>query len=199
MTRDGAGFSTLLLALGLTTGRIIHAGAESFTFLYDHYLGLITASLVMSVAQAAWVQVNSYKGDPKKKLLAIGGNSGRFWYDVSTKPPSHFSSSTRVRAHFRWSFLVQFWMGRELNPSIGNFDIKTFNELRPGLIFWMLIDISCACEQWCRLGGRITASMALVVAFHSFYVMDALYNEVIRLPSSVFSSSLAPPGRARRV
>lgn len=69
-------------------------------------------------------------------------------------------------------------MGRELNPSIGSFDIKTFNELRPGLILWMLIDISAACEQYCRLGGRITTSMALVVAFHSFYVVDALYNEV---------------------
>lgn len=68
-------------------------------------------------------------------------------------------------------------MGRELNPSIGSFDIKTFNELRPGLILWMLLDISCACEQYCRLGGRITATMAMVVAFHSFYVMDALYNE----------------------
>jgi delta14-sterol reductase len=68
-------------------------------------------------------------------------------------------------------------MGRELNPSIGSFDIKTHNELRPGLILWMLVDISMACEQWCRLGGRLTASMVLVVMFHSFYVTDALYNE----------------------
>lgn len=72
---------------------------------------------------------------------------------------------------------AKFWMGRELNPSIGSFDIKTFNELRPGLILWMIIDISMACEQYTRL-GKLTASMVLVVVFHSFYVIDALYNEV---------------------
>lgn len=71
-------------------------------------------------------------------------------------------------------------MGRELNPSIGSFDIKTFNELRPGLILWLLVDVSCACEQWCRLGGRLSASMALTVAFHAFYVVDALFMEVRR-------------------
>jgi delta14-sterol reductase len=69
-------------------------------------------------------------------------------------------------------------MGRELNPSIGSFDIKSFNELRPGLILWVLVDISMACEQWCRLGGHVTASMVLVLLFHAHYVVDALYNEV---------------------
>ena len=29
-----------------------------------------------------------------------------------------------------------FFMGHELNPRIGNFDLKTFFELRPGLIGW---------------------------------------------------------------
>ena len=84
-------------------------------------------------------------------------------------------------------------MGRELNPSIGSFDIKTFNELRPGLILWMLLDISCACEQWCRLGGRITPSMALVVAFHSIYVVDALYNEVSTFAISSSTARLSCP------
>jgi len=37
----------------------------------------------MSILQAIWVQANSYKGDQEKKLLAVGGNSGFFWYDVS--------------------------------------------------------------------------------------------------------------------
>jgi len=39
---------------------------------------------------------------------------------------------------------VKFFIGRELNPSIGSLDIKYFNELRPGLILWVLIDISMA-------------------------------------------------------
>jgi Delta14-sterol reductase len=75
---------------------------------------------------------------------------------------------------------VQFFIGRELNPSIGSFDIKSFNELRPGLILWVLINISMACEQATRRGGltKITDSMWLVIAFQTFYVVDGLYNEV---------------------
>jgi delta14-sterol reductase len=72
---------------------------------------------------------------------------------------------------------VQWFIGRELNPSIGSFDIKSFNELRPGLILWALIDISMACEQALRLGGRITDSMALVLLFQLAYVADAVFNE----------------------
>ena len=60
--------------------------------------------------------------------------------------------------------------------------MKSFNELRPGLILWLLIDISMACEQAVRL-GTVTDAMALVVAFQGLYVLDALYNEVRSRPS----------------
>ena len=75
--------------------------------------------------------------------------------------------------------LPQFFIGRELNPSIGSFDIKSFNELRPGLILWTLIDISMVCEQAVRRGGfaNVTDSMWLVLAFQGWYVADGLYNE----------------------
>ncbi|EPQ54731.1 ERG4/ERG24 ergosterol biosynthesis protein [Gloeophyllum trabeum ATCC 11539] len=144
-------FSTLLLTLGVASGYVLRYGPESFTFIYDKWLGFVTASLLMSVLQATYCYVSSFYGD---KLLALGGNSGNFIYD--------------------------FFIGRELNPRIGSFDIKSFNELRPGLILWVLIDISMACEQAVRRGGsllNITDSMWLVLAFHSFYVIDSLYNE----------------------
>ena len=72
----------------------------------------------------------------------------------------------------------QFFIGRELNPSIGSLDLKSFNELRPGLMLWGLIDIAMACTQAVRRGGHITNSMWLVVLFQCWYVADALYNEV---------------------
>lgn len=74
----------------------------------------------------------------------------------------------------------QFFIGRELNPSIGSFDVKSFNELRPGLILWVLVNISMACEQAVRRGGlnQVTDSMWLVLAFQGWYVADGLYNEV---------------------
>ena len=48
----------------------------------------------MSVGQALWVQNESYKGDQNKKLMAVGGNSGRFWYDVSPQTIIPFSPHT---------------------------------------------------------------------------------------------------------
>jgi delta14-sterol reductase len=71
----------------------------------------------------------------------------------------------------------QWFIGRELNPTFLGLDIKSFNELRPGMILWYLINISMACEQSVRRGGSITDSMWLVIAFQAWYVFDALYNE----------------------
>jgi len=88
---------------------------------------------------------------------------------------SYLSASTSV-SHF----FGQFYIGRELNPSIGSFDIKYFNELRPGLILWVILNIGAACEQARLRGGlaEVTDSMWLVLAFQGWYVADALYNEV---------------------
>ncbi|EGN94675.1 hypothetical protein SERLA73DRAFT_187724 [Serpula lacrymans var. lacrymans S7.3] len=140
-------FSTFLLALGLAVGYIYRNGPQSFTFLYEKWVGFVTASLVMSVAQGLAVYVGSFR---KGALLALGGNSGNFIYD--------------------------FYIGRELNPSIGSFDIKSFNELRPGLILWTLVNISMACEQTVRTGG-VSDAMWLVLLFQGWYVADGLYNE----------------------
>jgi len=86
-------------------------------------------------------------------------------------------------------------MGRPLNPTppgYPEFDIKQFNELRPGLILWLVLNVACLCEQSIRLGGlaNVTASMWLVFVMQSLYVVDAVYNEV-RLMSFSVSSCLA--------
>jgi len=48
------------------------------------------------------------------------------------------------------------------------------------MMLWVLINISMVCEQAVRRGGfsKVTDSMWLVVAFQTWYVGDALYNEV---------------------
>lgn len=45
------------------------------------------------------------------------------------------------------------------------------------MILWLIIDLAMAAKQYEDL-GRVTDSMFLVVIFHSWYVVDALYNEV---------------------
>ena len=71
--------------MGLTAGVILRFGPESFTFLYDKWIGFVTASLIMSVLQSIYCYLSSFYGD---KLLALGGNSGNFIYDVS---PQYFT------------------------------------------------------------------------------------------------------------
>ena len=170
------GFYTLLLALGISIGIIAQPGGpELYTWLYDHWVPLVSASLAMATAQAIWVYLYSFQSG---ELLALGGNSGVFFYDVS--PPSSSGFILRV---------TQFFLGRPLNPTLPgfpSFDIKTFNEVRPGMILWVLLNISCACEQYVRT-GEVTDSMWLVLAFESIYTADAVFQEVS-------STKLASPG-----
>jgi hypothetical protein len=74
-------------------------------------------------------------------------------------------------------FPQKWFIGRGLNPRIGSFDIKAFNEMRPGLILWVIIDLAMIAWQYERI-GRVTDSIILTTAFHAFYVLDAEFNEV---------------------
>lgn len=74
------GLHTFVLSLGITLGIILQPqGPQAFTYLYDHWIPLVSAAVVMSTAQAVFVYVNSFYS---KELLALGGNSGVFIYDV---------------------------------------------------------------------------------------------------------------------
>jgi delta14-sterol reductase len=68
--------------MGISCGYIFRNGPESFTFLYQKWIGFVTASLVMSLVQAFYVYASSYRPGA---LLALGGNSGNFIYDVRFK------------------------------------------------------------------------------------------------------------------
>ncbi|KZT58978.1 ERG4/ERG24 ergosterol biosynthesis protein [Calocera cornea HHB12733] len=149
------GFSTGLLTLGLVAGTIYRNGPLAFLYIYDHWLALVSASVVFAIFQACAVYALSFR---KGALLALGGNTGNVLYD--------------------------WFIGRELNPSFSwldniNFDLKTFNEVRPGLILWMLNDISCMCEQMVRRGRHAwpTDSMILINLFHGLYVLESLWYE----------------------
>jgi delta14-sterol reductase len=64
----------------VTAGVILHFGPESFTFHFDKWIGFITAPFVVSIVQSVYCYLSSFFG---YKLLALGGNSGKFVYDVS--------------------------------------------------------------------------------------------------------------------
>jgi protein-S-isoprenylcysteine O-methyltransferase Ste14 len=67
-------------------------------------------------------------------------------------------------------------MGSALNPRDGAFDWKFFCESRPGLMLWLLIDLSLLFKQQALI-GRVTTPMILVCAFQVLYVIDYFYHE----------------------
>ncbi len=72
--------------------------------------------------------------------------------------------------------IYDYFMGTALNPRLGAFDLKLFCESRPGLILWVLVNLSFAAKQY-QLHGRITTPMILVNAFQFLYVADYFYHE----------------------
>ena len=138
-----------------------------WTFLWDNYLQVITANLLVSTVLAAFVYALSFsipapgEQNPELRQLAPGGHTGNALYD--------------------------FFIGRELNPRVRLpipfvseasrvVDIKAWFELRPGLLGWIILDLSNIASQY-RTYGYITDSAILITVFQAFYVLDVLYME----------------------
>ena len=147
--------------LGAVGGHTL--GLLDLSYAYRAYVPLATAATGLSFVLSLYLYVSSFavapagveKEDPRRALLAEGGNSGSPVYDA--------------------------FMGRELNPRVRlpggfSFDLKAFCELRPGLIGWILLDLGMAAEQYSR-DGYVCSAMVLVLLFQTYYVFDSLYNE----------------------
>jgi delta14-sterol reductase len=168
-TNAAAAFlSSVLILSGCACGTYLH-GAEFvvWTFLWDNYLQVITANLLICSAIAVFVYARSFsvpapgQRNPEFRELAPGGHTGNILYD--------------------------FFIGRELNPRVQlpipfvsdasrTLDIKVFCEMRPGLLGWILLNLSNIAQQY-RTYGYVTDSIVLVTAFQAFYVLDGLYME----------------------
>lgn len=67
--------------------------------------------------------------------------------------------------------LEAYVVGAALNPRTRSLDWKFFCESRPGMILWVLIDVSLAAAQVER-HGALSNAMLLVCAFQLLYVAD---------------------------
>lgn len=69
-----------------------------------------------------------------------------------------------------------FFMGRELNPRVGAFDLKLFHIGHVGMMAWTVVNASFAARQYRDL-GYVTTSMILVNALQLLYVLDFFARE----------------------
>jgi len=129
---------------------MIQFGRAPLHLLYEYYTELVVSVIVWCTILSTYLYLRSFGKD---LILAHGGQSGNHIYD--------------------------FFIGRELNPRFTDnslFDWKEFCELRPGLIGWVLLNLSFLSVQYEKM-GYVSGSMILVNTFHFFYVWDALYQE----------------------
>ncbi|XP_001514233.2 delta(14)-sterol reductase LBR [Ornithorhynchus anatinus] len=119
------------------------------SYLYDHFLQFAVSATAFSVVLSIYLYVRSLKASKDELSL---GKSGNVIYD--------------------------FFIGRELNPRIGTFDLKYFCELRPGLIGWVVINLVMLLAEM-KIQNRDSPSLAMILinCFQLLYVMDALWNE----------------------
>ncbi|KNC81445.1 hypothetical protein SARC_06234 [Sphaeroforma arctica JP610] len=142
----------LAFCISLIGSMVAHQmGIINLAEAYDEYLPLACTAIAFSYLLSTYLYLTSFIGN---RMLAEGGVSGNPFYD--------------------------FFMGRELNPRIGDFDLKVFCELRPGLIGWCVLDLAMAAKQ-VQLHGELSNSMALVNVFQIFYVLDSFWSEAALL------------------
>lgn len=163
------GFNSALITLAaLGVGTLIWgAHFVVWTYIWDHFLQIVTANMLIAGTTAIYVYLRSFsiphpgQPNPDHRNLAAGGHTGNMIYD--------------------------FFIGRELNPrwTIPSYipiaggqviDIKAFNEMRPGLLGWIILDLAFIARQY-RVYGFASDSIILITAFQILYVMDALYME----------------------
>ena len=73
-------------------------------------------------------------------------------------------------------FIEAFYLGAAKNPRSGPIDWKYWMQGKPGLSLWVLLAWSCAAAQHAG-HGEITASMGIVCAGVTAYVLDYFWHE----------------------
>eukprot|EP00271_Cylindrocystis_brebissonii_P008920 TRINITY_DN23450_c0_g1_i1.p1 TRINITY_DN23450_c0_g1~~TRINITY_DN23450_c0_g1_i1.p1 ORF type:complete len:378 (-),score=41.65 TRINITY_DN23450_c0_g1_i1:320-1453(-) len=85
------------------------------------------------------------------------------------------NESTSLRPHECGSLALDWWLGVQLNPSVLGVDLKFFC-LRPGMMGWLLINLSVAAKQVAET-GRLSLAMTLYQVFTAVYVLDYFWHE----------------------
>jgi len=147
----------MIVSIALYVG-LAYFGLISPTLAYDQFTQLAFTATVFSYVLAAYLYAAS---------LHSSRENGRY-LTPETKLADHGDTGNGV---------YDFFIGRSLNPRLCGLDLKYFCELRPGLILWVLINLSMAAKQY-EKHGVVTSSMILVNIFQAYYVYDALSSEV---------------------
>ena len=180
-------FNTAIFTLSIFLAGTVVQGASfpGWTLITSNYVPLLTSNVIISYLLATFVYIRSFSfTDP---LSASKNTPG--------KSPSKKSNASNVtilslgpgphrelaEGGISGNMLYDWFIGRELNPPvrlpfIGHVDLKSFMELRPGMLGWVLLNLAFAAHQYRRY-SYLTDSMVLTLFSQAIYVFDAMWNE----------------------
>lgn len=154
---NGIALSTALALVLAVRWQLTNGQLPELQYLYENHVDLAIVTIIFAVFLSIYCYIASFipllgkNGlGTKEKILALGGNSGNPIYD--------------------------WFIGRELNPRLGPLDIKMFCELRPGMLLWLLINLSCLHHHYLKT-GKINDALLLVNVLQGFYIFDGVLNE----------------------
>ncbi|KAM0704027.1 hypothetical protein Q7P35_008259 [Cladosporium inversicolor] len=108
--------------------------------------------------------------------LLVAGNTYGFVLAILVQLKGYYSPTFLEDCKLSGSLLFDFWGGVELNPRIGDLDLKFFHNGRPGIIAWSLINLSWACYQYQSL-GYVSQPMIVLNLLQAIYILDFFCNE----------------------
>lgn len=146
------GKAVMVILFSLLSARFVitYGRLPELVFVYENLLQLLNSSLLIAIVGSIVLYICPFLFYKEEPILALGGNTGNHIFD--------------------------WFIGRELNPRIGDFDLKVFAEMRPGLLLWVIINLSMMHHQWLKY-GKVTDSMWLVVLFQCYYVVEGTFYE----------------------
>ncbi|KAG8443823.1 hypothetical protein GDO86_009130 [Hymenochirus boettgeri] len=149
------GFTALLLTV-LTVAVMTCYSEITPIYIFEHHLQFAASATIVSVILSVYLYLRS-RSIPNE-ALSEAGKAG----NVVTK----------------------FYMGQELNPRIGQLDLKLFCAHRLGFIGWGLVNFALLlAEMEIQQREVPSLSMILVNSFQFIYILHALWNEESRLTS----------------
>ncbi|KAF7369552.1 ERG4/ERG24 ergosterol biosynthesis protein [Mycena venus] len=89
---------------------------------------------------------------------------------------AHVTPSHSLDRKFSGSLFHDIFAGIELNPRIGDLDLKLFNIGRVGMTAWTIVNLSFAASQYQHF-GYVCNGMIVVNILQSLYILDFFYQE----------------------
>ncbi|CCE66270.1 hypothetical protein TPHA_0P01120 [Tetrapisispora phaffii CBS 4417] len=154
---NGVAVSAALILVLAFRYQLTDGDLPELQYLYENQVDLCIITILFSVMLSTYCYVASFiplwgknGNNTNEKILALGGNSGNPIYD--------------------------WFIGRELNPRIGPIDLKMYSELRPGMLLWFLINLSCLHHNYLET-AKINDALVLINCLQGFYIFDGVLNE----------------------